>query len=193
LNIRRILPFAASLLIAVGASGQDAEITVYKTYGDLTAKSGQDFEHYRGYSHTMGAVTLILDDHGDKVKIKCADFWGFRYKDALFRVDKRFDQPAKLISKGRMCYYENGPAHLAMMRDSSDTGDFSIGAYCYVSLDLEDELWQFSGTKKDAKKAREHFAEKGSLYGAYFDCVESTNSVTIHRECIGEFEKNNAE
>lgn len=111
----RTLRTLAFLLLGLTASPtvlaqNGPEITVFKTYEDFEAKRGQDYERYSGYMHVMGKVTLFLYDRGEKEKVKCANIWGFRYKDALFRVDKRYEQPAKLMSYGRLCYYENGMA-----------------------------------------------------------------------------------
>ncbi|MCU0318596.1 MAG: hypothetical protein MUE88_00745 [Flavobacteriales bacterium] len=187
----RILLFIlANVALIFSAHAQaDPEITIYDTYEDFETKKGRDFDHYTSAMHVAGKVTLILLHNNEKVKIKCSDIWGFRYKDALFRIDHRYDQPAKLMSYGRICYYENGPAHIAMMRDSTTSASFSLGAYCYVSVDLKDELYQFSGLKKDGKKALEHFVQINPIYRQYFDCVGHTNSVSIHRECIAKFEK----
>lgn len=58
-----------------------------------------------------------------------------------------------------------------------------------MSTDLKDELYQFSGRGKDAKKARKHFEQVSPLYRSYFDCVGRSNSVTTHRDCVTRFEK----
>lgn len=187
---RTLLFIVANLALIFSAHSQeDPEITVYETYEDFANKKGRNYDRYTAYMHIAGKVTLILMHNNEKEKVKCADIWGFRYKDALFRIDRRYEQPARLMNYGRICYYENGAAHLTMMRDSSSNSTFNIGAYCYVSTDLKDDLYQFSGLKKDGKKALEHFIQINPFYRQYFDCVGHTNSVSKHRECIAQFEK----
>ncbi|HRF79898.1 MAG TPA: hypothetical protein PL070_07400 [Flavobacteriales bacterium] len=175
--------------ITISAQDEGPEVTMFSTYEDFAAKNGRNYQYFTAFQQVMGKVNLLLQHNGEKEKLKCADIWGFRYRDALFRIDHRYEHPVKLISYGNMCYYENGPAHLTMMRTGSSTADFSLGAYCYVSVDLKDELFQFSGLKKDAKNAREHFEQKDPMYRSYFDCVGHTNSVSTHRDCITQFEK----
>lgn len=186
-----VLISALTMLIRpVSEKPQEPEITVYKTYEDFNQKKGQDYDTYHSANSLGAKVTLVFIHKGDKVKVKCGDIWGFRYRDALYRTDTNYEMPVKLISFGRLCYYENGPAHLAMMKNGTNSAEFGIGAFCYASVDLRSEIFQFSGKKSDGKKAREHFVAVDPIYAEYFDCLgfPGNNVPASHRKCVEQFQ-----
>lgn len=168
----------------------NAQITVYRTYEDFQNKNGEEYEDYLGYSHSMGKVKLFFIKDKKEIKTHCKDIWGFIYKDAFFRIDKNYNQPARVISAGKIVYYENGIAHLSMIRDNSESGEFSIGYYCYVSKSIDSELIPMPGALvTDARKKIKSFKEENPQYVELFDCIEKDYNYLKVRPCIAEFEK----
>lgn len=132
---------------------------------------------------------MIFKKDQKKVKIHCKDIWGFSYKDALFRIDKNYSQPARVASSGKIIYYENGIAHLEMIRDNKEEGSFSIGYFCYVSKNLESELIPMPGSLiSDARKKINKFKEENPEYKELFNCIEKNYNYLNVRPCITEFE-----
>lgn len=167
-----------------------AQITVYRTYEDFQNKTGEEYDDYLGYSHSIGTVKLILKKDDKKIKIHCRDLWGLNYKDAFFRIDKKYNQPTRIISSGKIVYYENGIAHLSMIRDNSESGKFSIGYFCYVSKSIDSELIPMPGELiSDARKKIKKFKEENPEYKELFDCIEKNYNYINVRPCIVEFEK----
>ena len=167
-----------------------AEVIVFETFQDFVDQKGTTYDDYHGYSHAMGAVKIILKDNGKKVKIKCRDIWGFVYNDALFRTDHVHDQPVRLLSFGKICYYENGIAHLNMLKNDSESGSFSIGYYCYVSATIDGTLVPMPSTLlSDARKKIKKFKEANPQYKDLFDCIEKNYNYQNVRPCVEEFEK----
>jgi hypothetical protein len=185
-KVKRILVLAILLMSFIA----DAQITVYRTYEDFKNKNGEKYDDYHGYSHSMGRVKLTFKKDGKKIKIHCRDMWGFSYKDAFFRIDKKYNQPTRVISIGKIIYYENGIAHLSMIRNNTKSGEFSIGYYCYVSKNINSELIPMPGLLiSDARKKIKKFKEENPEYKELFDCIEKNYNYLNVRPCVTEFEK----
>lgn len=133
---------------------------------------------------------LIFKKDGEKIKIHCNDMWGFIYEDALFRVDKKLNQPTRAISVGKIIYYENGLAHLGMIRDKEETAGFSIGYFCYVSKKLNSDIIPMPASLiSDAYKKIKKFKKENPEYNELFDCIEKDYNYRKVRSCIIEFEE----
>jgi hypothetical protein len=177
------------LLFLVISIFANAQIEIYRTYEDYQKKNGEKFDEYVGYFHSMGNVKLTFKKNGEKTKIFCKDMWGFLYKDVLFRVDN-FNQPTCVMSTGKIIYYENGIAHLEMIRDNKETGDFTIGYYCYVSKNLNSDIIPMpSSLISDAYKKIRIFKEENPQYSRLFDCIEKDYNFYKVRACVAEYEK----
>src|SRR5690606_19129909 len=118
--------------------------------------------------------------------------WGFNYGDALFRIDKKHSQPTRVMNAGKIIYYENGIAHLSMIRDNSQSGSFSIGYYCYVSKNINSEMIPMPVRLiSDARKRIKEFTEENPEYKNLFDCIEKNYNYFNVRPCVVAFEESN--
>ena len=98
--------------------------------------------------------------------------------------------PLRIISVGKIVYYENGLAHLDMLKNDSESGNFSKGYYCYVSVNLLGTTVAMppelsSGLYKEVEK----FKKENKQYKKLFECIESEYNYPKITECIKKFEK----
>lgn len=187
-----MLKFRSLLILSllIFALSIKADVIIYKSYDSYKKDIGERYDDYKSYYHTNGNVKLKFLKDGKKVKINCKDIWGFKYNDVLFRIDKRHTQPTRVISVGKICYYENGVAHLQMMKKNTTEGNFSVGYYCYVSKNLNSELIPMPGSLiSDARKKIKRFKAANSQYKKLFDCIEKNYHYKNVRPCVEAFEK----
>lgn len=178
------------LLLMLLTSIAKTQVVVYRTFEDFQNEIGEEYDDYHSCSHTMGNVKLKFKKGGKKIKIHCKDLWGFTYKDAFFRIHKKHSKPTRLISLGKIAYYENGVAHLTMIKNNKDSGSFSIGYFCYLSKNIGSELIPMpTNLISDVKKDIKNFKEKHPEYKDLFDCIEKDYHYLNVRPCIKEFEK----
>ncbi|GDX47328.1 hypothetical protein LBMAG25_01460 [Bacteroidota bacterium] len=116
---------------------------------------------------------------------------GVYLQRCFFRIDKKYNQPTRVISTGKIIYYENGIANLSMLRDNSEIGAFKIGYYCYISKSIDSELipmpqGQFNS---DLRKKVTKFKEENPEYKELFDCIDNNYNYLSVRSCVVKFEK----
>jgi len=178
-------------ILSIKLFSQDT-IIVFKDYASYTANTGEHYDKMLGYTNGVIKVNLILQKNGIETKIKCKEIWGFLYNGYLFRTDIRTGQVAQLISKGKICYYENGIAHLKMIRDKTTHEEFSIGYYCYVSKNLETKLAPFPSPDvqvSDANKQLRKFKKENPEYNALFKTMNKPYRYYDVKQRILEYEK----
>lgn len=131
----------------------------------------------------------MLQKDGATIPVKCEDIWGFSYEGAIFRIDPKYKQPALIWSMGKLIYYENGLAHLTLMRDEAKEAEVGLGYFCYVSKDLTSELVPMPGQKlSDAHKKIVKFKEENPQYRKLFDCIGDDYHYAYVRSCILAYE-----
>jgi hypothetical protein len=185
-NVKSIL-FLSMLLMGFILN---AQVVVYPTFEDFKSKNGKLYDDYDGYMHVMGKVKLTFVKDGKSKNIACSDMWGFHYKDALFRIDKKHNQPTRVISDGKIIYYENGMAHLDMIAYNKEKGSFSMGYFCYLSKSLDSDIIPMPGQLvSDARKKIKKFKEENPEYKELFDCIENDYDYSNVRPCVREFDK----
>jgi hypothetical protein len=175
-----IIPFIAS-----------AQVTIYRTFDDFENEHGEALDKYIGYMHMAGSVKLTFEKDGHKKKIHCRDMWGFRIGDDLFRIDKRYNQPTKVVSVGKICYYKNGIMRLEVIRARNKNAKkvvhgSTLGYYNYVSKSLNSDLLSLNGRIGQGKV--DEFKTQYPEYTTLLECIEE-RSYTNVRPCIEEFEK----
>ena len=179
--------FLFTFLISLAAH---AEVVIYKTYQVYKDDKGEKYDDYHGFQHTKGNVILSFLKDDKKTKIACKDMWGFKYNDILFRTDVKNNQPVRVVVVGKICYYENGIAHLGMIRDKKDEGSFTIGNFCYLSKDLNSELLPMPKAMiMESKKEVNKFKAGNPQYKELFDCIEKNYTYQHVRTCVDEFEE----
>ena len=146
---------------------------------------------YKSCSYPGGNVRLFfIDQQGNKKKIACKNIWGFKYGDALFRTEPRSSQPARVMSLGEIVYYENGLAHLEMIRDNSTTGRSDLGYYSYISPNLKAPMTPLPnfGFSSKARRMRE-LLKIHPEYKPLFECLEKDYDLKTVIYCVIEFEE----
>lgn len=161
-----------------------AEITVFKTYEDFLSDKGETYEEYKNHIAVMGSVKLILMKDRKKKTINCKDIWGFRMDDMLFRVHKKFKQPAKVMYEGSVVYYENGLAHLEMIKQDREFINITTGYAVYFSKDLSSELVPMPSSGQTGGKGYKKFKNENPKLQSFFKCVDQAPVFYSIRECV---------
>lgn len=165
-----------------------SQVTVYYTYDDFKNEKGENYDDYHGY-FMASAITITFVKNKKKHKIKCKDMWGFTYKDALFRIDEFNKVPARLMSFGKIFYYENGVAHLDILQRNSTVGSSPSSFMVFFSKSLETPVVACTSNKTMvARIPYKKFKEDYPEYKALFDCMDGNYSVTTGRECVSAFQ-----
>lgn len=161
-----------------------SQVTVFRTYEDFKNERGENYDEYNSYLVALGSATLYFLKDNAKHKIQCKDIWGFVYKDVLFRIDEFSNQPARLMSHGKIFYYENGIAHLDMLKHNKDNGTSPSSLSVFFSKSLDTPVVS-SGTSKPYNKFKTNHPE----YKEFLECIDvNRHSVYTARECVAEFE-----
>ena len=163
-------------LIVMFAKGED--VIVYKTYDDYKNKKGIVYDELKTYGNT-GRFTMKVAKDGTKVKYSWKDFWGFSYKNKLFRSTSISGIVMLVMDGKKILYYENGLAHLAMLYSDSSSGGAS-GSVCFFSKTIISEIYliptPFVMTAGSKKKAYKDFKSKNLEYSSLFKCIEEKSS-----------------
>jgi len=187
----RLFHALALVLFTLSAFGQSPpEVRVYKTYEDFTEDRGEDYDSFKHCNHGMGSVTMVFLRDGEKKKVACKDIWGFRYKDALFRVEKTYSQPARLLVEGALCFYGNGWAHLTMLKDGVSEASYPVGAESYLSSGVRAPL--IPGGPGGPAFVEEAARKLGTKYRPFFACVGKDGSNEKFFQCLKEFNESAA-
>ncbi|AXT54669.1 hypothetical protein D1815_02460 [Aquimarina sp. AD1] len=174
-----------------------SQVIVFKNFSDFSDKKGEFYDDYLGYKQSNSNFKLVLKKQGKKYKIDPEEIWGFVYKDALFRMDieNGGKLPVRVISVGKLVYYENGKAHLDMLLDDSSEGSYSRfdGYSCYISQNLNSNLtpigrWSTLVKRIRLKKKLKAFRKENPEHESFFKCLRNYKMETIRR-CISEYEK----
>jgi hypothetical protein len=184
------LKFTLSILLIFFTLIANSQITVYTSYDDFINKKGKTYEGFQYHTATNKNFKLLFKSDGKKTVISCKDIWGFTYKDVLFRVDRTDNQPARVVSDEKIVYYENGGAHIKMLKNYSSEAEISFGYFCYLSRDLTSDFVPMPAfLANKSRQGYNSFKEKNPQYKELFDCIEKDYDYKKVRICIEEFEK----
>lgn len=182
---KKLLLILISLMLGHSSYSQ---VIVYYTYEDFKYERGESFDDYSSY-FMASAVTLTFVKDKKKHKIKCKDMWGFVYKDVLFRVDEFNKVPARLMSFGKIFYYENGIAHLDILKNNTTSGSSPSGFMIFFSKSIETPVVAFTSNKTMvARIPYKQFKSDYPEYKELFDCMDGNYSVTTARQCVSAFQ-----
>lgn len=174
-----------------------SQVSIYKTYEDFQNGSSIDYDNLKKLLLYDQQVKLLLSSDGVVKKLGTKDIWGFLYKDVLFKVDHESGghDLVRVMSKGKLTYYENGWAHIQMIFHKRNSAFFNAkqGYESYVSKDLNSLLIPLShGANyidiKRAKKRRKNFLEKYPEYNELIKCAKNSGIERIRR-CVTRFEE----
>ncbi len=167
----------------------NAQVELYYSHEDYSSKNGQVLaEGVFGYVYVGKKVTCFIKDRTTKEKIECNKLWGFKYKDALFRIYKIESFPVMLVREGKFCYYENGEAHINRLdneNSKSSTVSYKFGDACYLSQSLESNIYATEGA------GYIRFKKLYPEYQKLYECLKETpyghlNESTM-RECVADY------
>ncbi len=193
-SVQRLLGlFMGTFLIGSGLQAQaflHAEADAYlkqRTF-DPTLPIGEPVGQFVDLYPVMGQWTLFFEKDGAKRKVKCKDIWGFTYKGILFRIDNEGNIPVRLMTEREVCYYENGFAHLRMLRDTSELAGFEYGNSAYLSKDIKGAIVPAIFPKDDDRSASGKFRAAYPALEPLFMCIGATDDMTTIRQCVVDFE-----
>jgi hypothetical protein len=185
--------FVGTFLVSSGAQAQaflHAEADAYlkqRTF-DPTLAIGEPVGQFVDLYPVMGQWTLIFEKDGAKRKVKCKDIWGFTYKGILFRIDEEGHIPVRLMTEREVCYYENGFAHLRMLRDTSEMAGFDYGHSAYLSKDIKGVIVPAVFAAEDDRSISGKFRTEYAGLEPLFKCIGATDDMTNIRQCVVDFE-----
>jgi len=185
--------FVGTFLISSGLQAQaflhpEADAYLKQRTFDPTLPIGEPVGQFVDLYPVMGQWTLIFDKDGAKRKVKCKDIWGFTYKGILFRIDEEGNIPVRLMTEREVCYYENGFAHLRMLRDTSELAGFEYGNSAYLSKDIKGPIAPAVFVDDDERSTSGKFRAAYPGLEPLFKCIGATDSMTNTRQCVVDFE-----
>ena len=167
-----------------------AQVILYRTFQDFQANIGEVYDDHMIAKISFIKVRLELKKNGKDTLVDPKEHWGFRFRDALFRIEGKYKQPVRVISAGKIIYYENGPANIQMIMNESSSATIRIGYLTYLSKDLTSDIYPLpSSPVSDAKKWYKKFRKQYPEYQELYDCIDKSLSYEVNRKCISEFEK----
>jgi hypothetical protein len=136
-----------------------AQVEVFKTLEDfeenIFTKYEGEVEYFMDFSFNAKPSSGIEVGSKEKIKIYFTDFWAFKYKNQFFRISSGEFQglnhsgtiirrdvllPVVLVSKGKMCYWENGVPTIDFLSKGDDkklTCNFTESVYFSSNIDSE--------------------------------------------------------
>jgi hypothetical protein len=177
-----------------------AQTGIYKTYEDYKSGNIELIENVTnvwwkgGFGRTV--VFEIKDKKSKKYKLK--EFWGFTYKNHLFRsMLAGYTELVCVLDSGKMILYTHGGAQLTLLKEGSNFGFIENGsAECFLSLDYSSEIfhthWNSYSSKIYPKKFRkryEQFVENYPQFQTMYDCIGDTYSFFLAKGCIMKFNR----
>lgn len=162
----------------------NGQVTIYQSYEDFKSDKGEKYGHYKSHIAVMGSVKLNFAKVKKKGMVNCKDIWGFKYDDMLFRVHKKFKQPARVMHEGEIIYYENGLAHLEMIKRKSEMMNITTGYAVYFSKDLSSELIPMPSTGQAGGKPYKQFKKANPKLRSLFNCIDQAPVFYSIRECM---------
>lgn len=143
-----------------------AQVIVYETLQDYQEDKGTSYDNCFGWSKIFGKYQIRLKKDGKMVNVHCKKIWGFTYKDQLFRSTGESGKFGMLISERGVCYYENGVAHLDLLRFNKENINFPKDHFAYFSDNLGTELFPYDSG--NIKYLKEVLPKHHDL----FDCIK---------------------
>ena len=176
----------------------NAQIKFYKTYENYKNNIYEEFTKFK-YNLLIEGMYVnlkLLDKNNETVIIQNKDYWGFTYKDNIFRFLTSTDSNnvnrfyVCLVSKGKVMYYENGLMHLNALVTNSKKGfyDFSDGR-CFFSKDLNSTISEDIFGKFLNNPSHQQFFTKYREYDQLYSCLLSDNKELENIKYNGDFGK----
>lgn len=180
------LAFFISLITTTYSQGE-----LYTSYEDYINKTPTEiFDTYEGDFESGKTVTVTFKKtNGEKVKINCADVWGFSFKGELFRIaHNKLNKPVRLIKNSKICYYEDGRLHLLLLAWGMDKRPLSTDPICYFSASIDSQIEVVpTSPQSSANKLLVDFQQSHPEYADLFTCIGENYLYTHVAECVNDF------
>jgi hypothetical protein len=180
------------LTLSLQVFSKNDSIIVFTTYENYVNKIGESYDKMVNYYGTV-KMKITVSKNNKENTIECKKIWGFLYNGHLFRSEERTGQIGELIVKGKICYYENGIAHLEMIRNNTNHENFTLGYHCYISKDLSSKLVPFTSSDHpdaDADKQLKKFKKANVEYADFFKALANDHSYQNVRAKVIVFNRN---
>ena len=167
------------------------KMTVYKTFEDYSNDKGVEYDEFRKTMTVVSNLFLFVKKGKKKSKISCKEIWGFKYGDALFRIDQEIFYPARLMVAENLYYWENGIGHLIMIRDNKEIASYRGFDY-YLSKDLTSKMVGISFSNSINASMHDNYRKFKQDYPEFteiYDCIEEYLLISIVRDCINRYFK----
>lgn len=151
-----------------------AQIKVYETYDDYVEHKAIVYKEFRKGIMDNRNMMMVIDTSDKKIYVTTAGLWGFEYKGMLFRFDPYINGWYRLISQGKLCYYENGFAHLDALinKTSKPYVVTSSERYCFTKSLKDPVFTQDLYNQYSEIPSTEQFLHAKAYRGLY-DCLFS--------------------
>jgi hypothetical protein len=178
-----LLALTGPLILSVSAQN-----AIYRSYEECAARTGEQVEGPMEVLPRMGRFVLTFEKDGKEASVPCRKLWGFRCNNILFRIEPEGHLPVRLMAQGAVFYWENGFAHLRMLRDSMQAAGFEYGRASYLSRDLQGEIVPASFAADDTRSASGKFRAANPQYTSLLDCIGAGGNMDLTRQCVVEYE-----
>ncbi len=168
-------------------AGAQHPVTIFRSPGEYQAARGEEVGEFVDVKPITGRLMLVVEQDGRRQRIACRDLWGFTYKGILFRIESAGHLPVRLMTKGAVCYYENGLAHLRMQRDGTELESFALGHRSYMSRHLEGEVVP-AIFHDDGRGVSAAFRQAHRQFEPLFQCIGPSDDLDNTRQCVVDFE-----
>lgn len=188
--MKRFLIIKAILFIIL-ASGY-SQTGVYKSYDDFVNDRIEPMQDTVGFiEFNLGSTLKFLTPQGSEVKYKPKDIWGFLLKGSLFRTDGNIT--LYVADTGKIFYFENGGAHIRMLRKEVKNAVTATGYLAYISSELNGKLYRMPDFANGAtfvvgnRKQYNEFKKKFPEHEEFYDCLGSSVDYLDMRQCAKEY------
>ncbi|MCW3084165.1 MAG: hypothetical protein JWP12_1531 [Bacteroidetes bacterium] len=178
------------LLICVSLKAQT--VIIYKTYEDFQNNNGEQYDSLKNAWASHFHMALLKD--GKRIAVEGKNFWGFKYGDALFRVNK--GAAYRVLTYGpKLCYYEDGYAYIVSIMHKESMVSFENGMpVSFISTSLNSELITLFRTVHDYKHEEKQIEKlrtklAGPVYDDFFKCINGSLFIDVLRACTQKFEQ----
>lgn len=185
---RSVLTTVLAGLLAT--TGLRAQTVLHTSYEDYLQHKGDSLGDFVDAYPVLGHFVLVFHtaDGTAERKVNTRRLWGFTYKNVLFRIARQEHMPVRLMTRGSICYYENGLAHLEMQRDHTESAFFADGERSYVSKDLQSEIVPAHFAANDHRSPSARFAREHPEYATVCTCIGEQEDMDRTRQCVVDFE-----
>jgi len=168
---------------------KDKTTGYYLTYNDYVNNNIAKTDDIKDLTYVGYKYSVVFLKDGEKVKVKCSDMWGFKYKGRLFRIEPQYIHPVMVKSQGKIVYYTNGFVEIYKIKENEDTWR-DKGYDDYLSNDLNSTIVGLpimGSTDKDVKKQYADFKAANPQHNALYECIGEIKSLGKVKRCVLEY------